>query len=454
MKKNKLLLLVAIFGATFLFLAACGNDDNEDPVESEPANETTQSPEPEEPTDGLEGTIRVSWWGNEGRHEATNAVIDLFIEENPGVTIAPEYGVFEGWQDSITQNLLANNTADVIQLNFNWLTLFSPFGDSFMNLEDPRITSHLNLSNWSADELDLTRTNGVLQGVPVGMTARVPFLRTDIYEAAGLDINDINTWEDLMNAGIAIQEEHGDEVFALSPLGPQSLAYMVYSYLEQLTGRPFINENFELEYTLEELTQGFQLIQDFLDNGVIPDLQFDSDPINAQNPLWIAGAYGGVSEWDSSINAWIGNLEDPDVVSIRPHFTMDGAINSGWLARPSMVWGIAENTEYPEVAAAFLEFMLTDPRAVEILQTDRGVPMNTAARVHFDALNLDNLVIDAVALHTEAETVNFHPMLEFPNVREVIESRLQAIQSGEDTVSEAAEFVYNNLQAEIDQHVD
>ena len=454
MKKNKLLLLVAIFGATFLFLVACGNDDNEDPIDPEPANETTESPEPEEPTDGLEGTIRVSWWGNEGRHEATNAVIDLFIEENPGVTIAPEYGVFEGWQDSITQNLLANNTADVIQLNFNWLTLFSPFGDSFMNLEDPRITSHLNLSNWSATELDLTRTNGVLQGVPVGMTARVPFLRTDIYEAAGLDINDINTWEDLMNAGIAIQEEHGDEVFALSPLGPQSLAYMVYSYLEQLTGRPFINENFELEYTLEELTQGFQLIQDFLDNGVIPDLQFDSDPINAQNPLWIAGAYGGVSEWDSSINAWIGNLEDPDVVSIRPHFTMDGAINSGWLARPSMVWGIAENTEYPEVAAAFLEFMLTDPRAVEILQTDRGVPMNTAARAHFDALNLDNLVIDAVALHTEAETVNFHPMLEFPNVREVIESRLQAIQSGEDTVSEAAEFVYNNLQAEIDQHVD
>ncbi|MCL1990838.1 MAG: ABC transporter substrate-binding protein [Defluviitaleaceae bacterium] len=451
MQKKNVLGFALLTGILFI-LAACGNGDSDVTVEPDPTAPTDAAIE-DPNLMGLQGTIRVSWWGNEGRHDATKAVIDLFIEENPGVTILPEYGVFEGWQDRITADLLANSTSDVIQLNFNWLTLFSPFGTTFMDLEDPRITAYLDLSNWTADELNMTRTNGILQGVPVGMTARVPFLRTDIYEAAGLDVHEIHTWEELMAAGNAIQAYHGNDVFALSPLGRQSLAYMVYSYLEQLTGRPFIDDDFELNHTLEELTQGFQLIQDFLDNGVIPDLQFDSDPINAQNPLWISGAYGGVSEWDSSINAWIGNLESPDVVRIRPHFTMDGALNSGWLSRPSMVWGIAQHTEYPEVAAAFLEFMLTDQRAVEILQTDRGVPMNTAGRAHFDALNLDNLVIDAVALHQNAETVTFHPMLEFPNVREVIESRLEAIQSGESTVSEAAQFVYNNLQAEINQHL-
>ena len=466
MKKNKLLLLVAIFAAAFLVLVACGNDNNDTPAEPntdtpevdvlEPDEDDEDDEDEDEPTGGLEGTIRVSWWGNEGRHDATNAIIDLFVEENPGVTIVPEFDVFDGWQTRITADLTANNAADVMQLNFNWLTLFSPFGTTFMDLEDPRITAHLDLSNWTTEQIDEVRTGGVVQGVPVSLTARVPFLRTDVYEAAGIDINDVNTWEDLMAAGRAIQEHHGESMFALSPLGPQSLAYMIYSYLEQLTGRPFIDEDFQLNYTLEELEQGFQLIQDFLDNGVIPDAQFDSDAINAQNPIWISGAsYGGVSEWDSSINGWIGNLEEQyqEYVGIRPHFTMEGAQNSGWLARPSLVWGISNDTQHPDVAAAFLEFMLTDQRAIEILGTDRGVPINRVGRAHFDALNLENLVIDAVAMHQNAETVTFHPMLEFPNVREIIEQRAIAIQAGEATVEEAAQFVYDNLQAAINEHV-
>jgi len=455
---KKLFSMGAFVAAASLMMAACGNSaDDNTPATNDPApstNETTNNNQTTEPT-GESITITFNWWGNDGRHEATNEVVRLFMDENPGIYIETQYGAWDGWQTTFAGDLMANTEADLMQVNFNWLALYSPFGDTFKDLEHPAIANYLDLSNWTPAEIDVVRRNGVVQAVPVGMTARVPFMRADIYEAAGLDVQDINTWADLLEAGRTIQAYHGDSVFALSPLGPQSMAYMVFSYLEQFTGRSFVDENFQFNYSLEELTRGFQLLQDMIDNGVVPTGQFDSDPINAQNPLWISGAYGGVSEWDSSINAWISNLDNgEDIVEIREHFTYENALSSGWMARPSMAFAISRNTDHPEVVAQFLNFMLTDERAIEIIGTDRGVPLNQVGRAHFDAAGLGGIVVEANAIHANAVTTTMNPVFEFPEVREVYESQLMAIFNGSTTVEEAAQFVYDNVQAVINSLVD
>ena len=455
MKKNKLWVLLAAFAAVVLVLAACVNDEP-DPTPEPTTGSDVVTPDVDVDVDvdsepALEGTISINWWGNDGRHDVTREVIALFTELHPGVTIEYDFGAWDGWQGRITGDLVAGQEADIMQVNFNWLALFSPDGDTFMDLEDSRMAA-LDLSNWLSGDIDMMRRRGVVQAVPVGMTARVPFMRSDIYEAAGLSVADINTWNDLIEAGRTIQEYHGNDVFALSPLGQQSMAYLAFSYIEQFTGRPFVDEDFNFNYTLEELERGFQLIQDFIDNGVMPDGSFDSDPINASNANWIAGHYGGVSEWDSSINAWIGNLEEgEDVIEIRPHFVYENALNSGWMARPSMAFAVSRNSQNPELAAEFLNFMLTDARAIEIIGTDRGVPINREGRAHFDQLPLaDNLVVVANALHAEAETTIMDPIFENPVVRLVYENQLMAIFNGEATVTEAAYIVYTTIQDVID----
>ena len=456
LKKNKLLLLVAMFASAFLFLVACG--DNNDIAEEIPQTEGGAS-QAEESSE-LSGDITFSWWGDDPRHEATREIMDLFVSENPGVTITPSYAPWSGFQDQFVINLFAGTETDLMQVNFNWLELYSPLGESFMDLEDPRITAHLDLSNWSTEDIDMVRTNGVLQAVPTGITARVPFMRSDIYEAAGLDIQDINTWYDLMEAGRTIQAELGEDVWALGKLGNASVAYFMFSWLEQYTGRQFVDENNDFAYTLEELTAGFQFIQDLLDNGVLAYGQFDSDSFNSTNPNWIAGNFGGVNEWDSSINNWINNLDDGEsVIEIRDHFTMETAADgnpptlSGVMARPSMAFAISRNSDYPEVAAAFLNFMLTDERAVAILGTDRGVPSNSVGLAHFEALveagEIGGAAVYANEVHANAVRTTMTPVFEFPEVREIYESQLEALVYGYTTVEEAAEFVYRNIAAAI-----
>ena len=462
MKKNKLLLLVTMFAVAFLVLVACGDDNNGDSG-TEPNQTETPT---DNDTDGgstseLSGTIRFSWWGDDGRHAATREIIDLFVSENPGVTITPEYGPWDGFQETFVLNLDSGNEADLMQVNFNWLELYSPFGDTFLDLST---VSNLELGNWSSDELDIVTINGAVQAAPSGITARVPFMRTDIYAAAGLDVQDINTWDDLMEAGRTIQAELGEDYFALSPLGNPSLAYMVFSWLEQYTGRQFVDENNQFSYTLEELTAGFQLVQDMLDNGVLAT--HSADAINSTNPRWISGHYGGVSEWDSSINNWINNLDVEDgeaVIEVRNHFTMETAADgnppvlSGVMARPSMAFAISRNSQYPEVAAAFLNFMLTDERAVAILGTDRGVPANSVGLGHFNALvaagEIGGAAIDANNIHANADRTTMSPVFEFQEVRDVYEPVLGNLQAGYTTVEEAAQFVYDNIQSVIDSLV-
>ena len=463
MKKNKLWMLLAAFAAVVLVLAACGDDTPEPQPEQPPvANEPAPTPDPapaeveDEVTGELEGTITFSWWGNDGRHDATKAIAELFMYENPGVTIEFDYGAWGGWQDHMTMGLLGNVEADVMQLNFNWLQLFSPMGTMFADLEDPVIAAHLDLSNWTGADLDVTRRNGVLQAVPAGMTARVPFMRADIYEAAGLDIADINTWDDLMEAGNILRDFHGEDVYALSPLGRASLAYMVFSYLEQFTGRQFVDENNQFNYTLEELTRAFELVERMVENHVLA--QPGENAINQSNPRWIAGNYGGVSEWDSSINGWINNLDDgEDVIQVRPHFTMDGALLSGFMARPSMVFGISRNSAHPDVAAAFLNFMFTDPRAVAIQGTDRGVPANLAGLSVFEELvaagEIGGAAVEANNVIQNNVTTTMSPVFEFPSVRDLYEFALERVQMGVETAAEAAQFVFDNIQAEIDETI-
>ena len=458
--KNKFLTFAMASGVA-LALAACGAGGTEPQNQpaAQPNNAAADAPAAPAPeaTGELAGNITFSWWGDDGRHTATRAIAELFMDENPDVNIDFFYAPWSGFQDVFAGDLMAGTEADLMQVNFNWLQLYSPFGTTFADLEDPVIAAHLNLSNWDASEIDMVRTNGVVQAVPSGITARVPFIRTDIWESAGINYLEVNTWDDVMAAGRQLQAELGTDHWLFGKLGNASTAYFLFSFLEQYTGRPFVDENYQFSYTLEELTTGFQLIQDLMDNGVFAYGQFDSSSFNSTNEHWIAGRFGAVFEWDSSMNNWINNLEGgQDVISVRDHFTLPNALSSGVMVRPSMAFAISNNSNHPDVAAAFLNFMLTDARAVEIMGTDRGIPANNVGLSHFQALagsgdpRFGDAAVRANAVHANADSTIMSPAFEFPTVRAVYETQVEALIYGFITVEEAAAFVYNNIQAEID----
>ncbi|MCA9886264.1 MAG: extracellular solute-binding protein, partial [Anaerolineae bacterium] len=77
--------------------------------------------------------LRMGWWGNDDRAERTLAVIALFEEAYPDITVIgePNGGAGDHFQILDTQ-LAANNAPDIIQFGGNWpdyTQYLEPFND-------------------------------------------------------------------------------------------------------------------------------------------------------------------------------------------------------------------------------------------------------------------------------------------------------------------------------------
>ena len=62
-------------------------------------------------------TLRFSWWGGDARHEATMKVIEQFEELHPNITIEPEYGSSDGYNDKLATQLAGGTAPDIIQID-------------------------------------------------------------------------------------------------------------------------------------------------------------------------------------------------------------------------------------------------------------------------------------------------------------------------------------------------
>ncbi len=75
--------------------------------------------------------LKFSWWGGDTRHAATEEAIKAFQAKYPNITVTPEYGAWNGWEEKQSLNILGGNAADVMQINWNWIESYSQGGKVF-----------------------------------------------------------------------------------------------------------------------------------------------------------------------------------------------------------------------------------------------------------------------------------------------------------------------------------
>lgn len=155
--------------AMALSLAACGGGStapasaSTPAAPSESASTVSSTPEPV--------TLRLSWWGGESRHNATQAAVDAFMKQYPYITAKTEFGAWTGWKENVSTQLMSNTAPDVMQINWNWITSYSGDGSRFLNLKD--VSDILDLTQWNKDALAQCSVGDNLQAIPAALTGRV-----------------------------------------------------------------------------------------------------------------------------------------------------------------------------------------------------------------------------------------------------------------------------------------
>ena len=102
-----------------------------------------------------------------------------------------------------------------------------------------------------------------------------------------------------------------------------------------------------------------------------------------QQQDWVVGNWAGNYTWDSVIALRASTLDKQQKLVLGEFPTLPGAHNSGMFGRPTLMYAVGRNSKKPELAARFINFLLTDKEAAQILGRTRGVP---AARSQFELL--------------------------------------------------------------------
>jgi len=386
--------------------------------------------------------LRMSWWGGNSRHAATNAAVKEFEKVNPNISVKTEYTGWGGHLERLTTQIAGNTEPDLMQTNWNWMPIFSRRGDGFKDLRD--YSDILDLSQFDEAALAAGTNNGKLNGIPISMAARIFYFNKDIWDRAGLPYP--VTWDDFMKAGPIFKEKLGDKYFPLVLEGRDVIA-MNRSYMVQKYGIPMIDEeNKRIAYSDEQMLEFFKIYEDMVKNHVAPSSKyiagFGAANLYEHKP-WINGEWAGLYMWNSAINKYNDNLKPPMSLELGFYPQMKGATDAGLFYKPAQMFSIGKNSDQPEVAAKLLNFILNEPAGYKAMGLARGVPLSLAAR---RALMLDGTIKESDLSVAGLAQINDLPKqlqtsayFENPQFVSLFQELIEKMDQGQITVEEAAE---------------
>lgn len=388
-------------------------------------------------------SLRMSWWGGDARHAQTQEALAVCGDKH-GHQIAAEFTGWAGHQERITTQIAGRTEADIMQINWPWLPLFSRDGTGFADLR--QFSDIIDFAQWTDEQLAGGEMNGVLNGLPVGETGRVYFFNKSVFDAASLPLP--TDWDELRAAAGKL----GEGVMPFEAQGLNAI-FLVSTSVTQATGKDLIDAaTTTVAWTPEELAEGIRFYMSLVEDRVIRSWQQVAGEGNIElfemRP-WAEGRIAGTLEWDSAYAKYADPLGDQKLVPV-PMLQVEGAVNDGTYRKPSMLFAISARSQNPQAAAEIINCLMNEPQAIDILKDSRGVPASkvAAARLAEQGM-IDPNVAAAYELVQQGNGPAPSPLNEHPKVREIFGDYLEAVAYGQIAAEDAAPEMIDEMNRAI-----
>lgn len=355
--------------------------------------------------------ISFSWWGNDDRNEYTLNAIHNFEDLHPEIRVTCSYSEWTGYETRYNVGMISNTESDVMQINYNWLTEYSPDGNGFYDLNE--LSDIIDLSNFTDEDLDYGTMNGQLNAIPIALNAISVYINTSVYSSYGLDVP--VTWDDYFNAAKVMNGK-------AYPLGaaPKSAMFLIIAYVEQQTGKTFMDMDGNINFDADDIQMMLDFYVKLINEGVMPQVEYyDKNYITS-------GEYAGFAGWISDAS----NYSEDAIANgynyvVTEYPGVSSSENSGWYVKPATLYAISDNTEHPTEAAMLLEYLLNSTDMAEYQGIEKGIPLSESARTYLDSTNqLTGLQYEAYQVMTEnkSDLQLISPYLENTDILEAFKS--------------------------------
>ncbi|MGA0616074.1 ABC transporter substrate-binding protein [Paracoccus sp. KR1-242] len=393
--------------------------------------------------------LRMSWWGGDSRHVATQKALEVCGAKH-GHVIKGEFTGFDGYLEKLTTQMAGGTEADIVQVNWPWLPLFSRDGTGFADL---RQLKGLDLTQWSDADLDSASVNGILQGISVSTTGRAFFFNETTFQKAGVAIP--TSWPELEAATKTIKEKLGDDYYTFNAV-KETAQLLVTLAVVQKTGKDMVDpKTNRVAWTPEELTQGIAFLGHLVEIGALRSQKEEASDGNVnlfEKPDWAAGKIAGSYEWDSTYSKYADPLQEGQILKPVPMLHVEGAVTDGVYRKPSMLLSISKNSKHPEAAAQILNCLLNEPEGIDALGTSRGLPSSKVAAERLAGQGEPEVrAANEIVVAASGPTVS--PFNEHPEIRGIFIDTLEEYAYGQLGAEDAAQQIIdgvNDVLAEFD----
>ncbi|GAA2725421.1 ABC transporter substrate-binding protein [Cellulomonas aerilata] len=374
-RPRRRLLTATLVATTALTLTACGQADD---TSAGAASEGAEAAAPAEFDPDEEYTLRYAWWGSDVRHGLNQQVIDAFTEKYPNVTIVPDFTDWDGYWDKLATGVAGGDTPDVIMQEERYLRDYGERG-VIADLNDFDIaTDKIEEEILSVGEFD-----GGQYGIPTGINVYSVLANPAVFEKAGVEMPDDETWtwEEYQDIAIEIGAS-GQSVFGMQDHGYNEPGFMVFA---RQRGEELYTPEGELGYQDETLVDWWNIALNLQKNGGQPSASETVELETGGPEQSLLGTNRGAmgAWWTNQLTA-IQTAAGTDLELLRWPGETEGE-RTGMYFKPSMYISMSADTEAPAAAAMFIDFMVNDPEAGRILLSDRGLPANTDVRTAVEA---------------------------------------------------------------------
>lgn len=386
--KKPFTLATAAVAAASLLLTACGAPNTSEKVGTA-----------EDPV-----TIRFAWWGNDARAKTTMEVIKAFEAQNPGIKVSGENTEFSAYWDKMATQIAGGDAPDVMAMSGSYPSEYASRG---VLLDLDKVNDQIDTSKFAPGTVELGRIDGKQYTITAGVNSMSMVLDPGVFNAAGVELPDDETWtwEEYQKLATQITKGSPQGTFGTTPMANDSfLAVWARQGQEPL----YTEDGTALGISEARVAEWLQMNLDLQKSGGSPSASQVVEDGSAQpeQTLLGQGKQGMKVTWSNQINSYSGS----ELIMMKlPGESQEGG---AWL-RSSMEYGISAKSKNTAAAAKFVDFLVNSEEAGLLIKSDRGMPANLDVRAAVIPLLKENQQKEAVYLD-RVEDMKLTPPLPFP----------------------------------------
>jgi multiple sugar transport system substrate-binding protein len=308
--------------------------------------------------DGSVSVVYNNFSAGENNAEVLNAMLDLFAEAHPEIQVENDaMGYGDAYWTQLTTRIAGGNAPDAFEVNMENFVPYVTRG-VMLPLEEYYETSGAGRGVYSEAVLRACTFEGTLYAVPQSFSTVVLVYNQNLFDQAGVSYPTEDwTWDDALDAGIAISELGEDTWGMFNPI-----QFWEFYKVVQQNGGSLMNEagtkfTINSPENLEALEYMVARIDDY---NAMPDIEELAD--RTESDLFVEGKLG---MWLNGVWSF-SELKTRAPADLRWDIAVEPGNTSKATHFFANVAAVSTTSEHPREAFTLLNFLASDRDVIDL----------------------------------------------------------------------------------------